>query len=152
MKEHGRAVTAPPNPWLQRTPSAPLSRKPFGGTLKGICLCHLAAAVVLAMAACSTAQPCVNPNHTDQPVRAPFEVPAGFWDTHAEGRVTLKVMVGVDGRVSSPRIIQSPGPDYSRIAVENVMRWRYQPLVCNGIPTAVPVTVTIDFLKRPDNG
>jgi TonB family protein len=108
---------------------------------------RLAVACFLGAFGCSTAPPCDHPVQTDVPLKPPFNLPLGFWQNHSEGYVILEVTVGKDGRVSSPNVIKSSGSDYSAIAVDNVLRWRYSPLICNGVPRSFYLTVTIRFTK-----
>jgi Gram-negative bacterial TonB protein C-terminal len=50
-------------------------------------------------------------------------------------RVTVSFIIGVDGRVHSPLILDSLGPSEDRIVLDAVRSWRYRPATCNGIPT-----------------
>ncbi len=85
-------------------------------------------------------------------MKADFEVPQNFWDKHSEGSVTLRVIVGTDGRITSPEILQSSGPDYSAIAQESVLRWQYHPVICRGAPISFYLTVTVNFTKSGKSG
>ena len=49
--------------------------------------------------------------------------------------VTVSVIVGIDGRVHSPLILESLGPSADRIVLDTVLSWRYRPATCNGVPT-----------------
>ena len=137
-----------PNPRLQRTRSAPLrsplSRKPLGGRLgASLLMAGLAAAGLLS---CSSGRPpCRN-------VIAPVLVsgvglrpPEGFWKSHPDGKVEAYARIGEAGRVTSVRILKSPGDDYSTVALESVRQWRYEPAMCDGKPVATDLTVTIRF-------
>lgn len=55
----------------------------------------------------------------------------------ARGRINVKVsfIVGIDGRVHSPLILQSAGPSGDRHVLQTVRSWRYRPATCNGVPT-----------------
>jgi TonB family protein len=63
---------------------------------------------------------------TPQPLLAP-----------ARGRMKVKVsfIIGTDGRVRSPLILESAGPTGDRHVLETVRTWRYRPATCNGVPT-----------------
>jgi TonB family protein len=55
------------------------------------------------------------------------------------GDPTLKVrvsfIVGADGRVHSPLILESSGATDDQAILETVRSWRYRPAMCNGVPT-----------------
>ena len=44
-------------------------------------------------------------------------------------------MIGTDGRVHSPLILESAGIVGDRRVLDTVRRWRYRPGTCNGVPT-----------------
>jgi hypothetical protein len=52
-------------------------------------------------------------------------------------RVQPKVsfIIGTDGRVHSPLILESAGPSGDRRILQTVRSWRYRPATCNGVPT-----------------
>jgi len=50
-------------------------------------------------------------------------------------RVRVSFIVGSDGRVYSPFILDSGGPSEDQIVLHVVRRWRYRPALCNGVPT-----------------
>jgi TonB family protein len=60
----------------------------------------------------------------------PLLAPAG-----AEWMVKVSFIVGTDGRVHSPLILQSAGPVGDRNVLRTVRTWRYRPATCNGVPT-----------------
>lgn len=49
--------------------------------------------------------------------------------------ITVSFIVGVDGRVHSPLILESSGAPEDRAVLEAVSSWRYRPATCNGVPT-----------------
>jgi len=60
----------------------------------------------------------------------PLLTPAG------RGRkVRVSFMIGTDGRVHSPLILESAGIVGDRRVLDTVRRWRYRPGTCNGVPT-----------------
>lgn len=63
---------------------------------------------------------------TPQPLLAP-----------ARGRMKVRVsfIIGTDGRVHSPLILESAGPTGDRHVLQTVRTWRYRPATCNGVPT-----------------
>lgn len=60
----------------------------------------------------------------------PLFVPAEFG-----GKVRVSFIVGTDGRVHSPLILESAGLAGDRRVLATVRTWRYRPATCNGIPT-----------------
>lgn len=50
-------------------------------------------------------------------------------------RVRVSFIVGADGRVHSPFILDSGGPHEDQAVLHAVRRWRYRPALCNGVPT-----------------
>ena len=62
------------------------------------------------------------------------------------GVVPLGASIGVDGRVTSVRVIGSnPHPDFVNAAVEAVQQWRFSPTLLNGDAVEVFMNVTVRF-------
>jgi TonB family protein len=51
------------------------------------------------------------------------------------GKVKVSFIIGADGRVHSPLILESAGPLRDRSVLQTVRHWRYRPATCNGVPT-----------------
>jgi TonB family protein len=51
------------------------------------------------------------------------------------GRVKVSFIIGIDGRVHSPLILESAGWVGDRRVLQTVRTWRYRPALCNGVPT-----------------
>ncbi len=49
-------------------------------------------------------------------------------------RLTVSFVVGMDGRVYSPLVLDGASPDQARPVLDAVRHWRYRPAVCNGAP------------------
>jgi hypothetical protein len=49
--------------------------------------------------------------------------------------VRVSFIVGIDGHVYSPFILDGGGPKADPILLRAVGRWRYRPATCNGVPT-----------------
>src|SRR5262245_17192375 len=73
------------------------------------------------------------------------QLPAEFWDTHKDGVVRIHLRIGNEGSVIDPKVVSSPGQDFSYYALEAVKKWRYEPAQCDGRPIATEVTVTMRF-------
>jgi len=50
-------------------------------------------------------------------------------------KVTVSFIIGTDGRVYSPLILESAGSSADRAILNTVRSWRYRPAMCNGVPT-----------------
>jgi len=50
-------------------------------------------------------------------------------------RVKVSFIIGTDGRVHSPLILESAGITGDRRVLQTVRTWRYRPATCNGVPT-----------------
>ena len=60
----------------------------------------------------------------------PLSIPPG-----RGSRVKVSFIIGVDGRVHSPLILESAGVGGDRRVLDTVRTWRYRPATCNGVPT-----------------
>ena len=61
-------------------------------------------------------------------------------------KVKVSFIVGTDGRVHSPLILESAGPAGDRNVLQTVRAWRYRPATCNGVPTEAEGK--IEFSRR----
>lgn len=71
-------------------------------------------------------------------VQAPqaLTTPDPLFTTPANGRkVKVSFIIGTDGRVHSPLILESAGVAGDRRVLQTVRTWRYRPATCNGVPT-----------------
>ena len=50
-------------------------------------------------------------------------------------KVKVSFIIGTDGRVHSPLILESAGIAGDRHVLQTVRTWRYRPATCNGVPT-----------------
>jgi TonB family protein len=50
-------------------------------------------------------------------------------------KVKVSFIIGTDGRVHSPLILESAGLAGDRRVLQAVRMWRYRPATCNGVPT-----------------
>jgi len=53
----------------------------------------------------------------------------------SSAKVKVSFIIGTDGRVHSPFILESAGSEEDRVVLDTVRAWRYRPATCNGIPT-----------------
>jgi TonB family protein len=61
-------------------------------------------------------------------------------------RVSVSFIIGTDGRVHSPLILQSAGPSQDRTILDTVRSWRYRPAMCNG--AATDTEAKVEFSSR----
>jgi TonB family protein len=61
-------------------------------------------------------------------------------------RVKVSFIIGADGRVHSPLILESAGSAGDRNVLQTVRAWRYRPATCNGVPTEAEGK--IEFSRR----
>lgn len=61
-------------------------------------------------------------------------------------KVKVSFIIGADGRVHSPLILESAGPTGDRNILQTVRAWRYRPATCNGVPTEAEGK--IEFSRR----
>lgn len=70
-----------------------------------------------------------------QPPEA-LTTPDPLFTTVAHGqRVKVSFIIGTDGRVHAPLILESAGMAGDRRVLQTVRTWRYRPATCNGVPT-----------------
>ena len=50
-------------------------------------------------------------------------------------KIKVSFIIGTDGRVHSPLILESAGVAGDRRVLQTVRTWRYRPATCNGVPT-----------------
>ena len=58
-----------------------------------------------------------------------------FAFSEAGESIKVSFIVGADGHVYSPLILESAGLARDRHVLETVRSWRYRPATCNGVPT-----------------
>jgi TonB family protein len=69
-----------------------------------------------------------------QPPQA-LTTPSPLLTTWRERKIKVSFIIGTDGRVHSPLILESAGPTGDRHVLQTVRSWRYRPATCNGVPT-----------------
>jgi len=82
------------------------------------------------------------PHISSRPACAAVEPPQALttpdplFTTATNGRsVKVSFIIGVDGRIHSPLILESAGVAGDRRVLQTVRTWRYRPATCNGVPT-----------------
>jgi TonB family protein len=76
------------------------------------------------------------PNCADVEPPEALTTPYPLFTTSAFGhKVKVSFIIGTDGRVHSPLILESGGLAGDRRVLQTVRSWRYRPATCNGVPT-----------------
>ena len=86
-------------------------------------------------------------------IRAPRKVrdvrptyPAAMRAAGLTGVVPVEAIIGVDGTVTSVRVLSAQvHPDFAIAAVDAVRGWRFTPTLLNGEPVEVVMTVSVGF-------
>jgi len=77
----------------------------------------------------------------------PLTTPDPLLEAASDGlNVKVSFIIGTDGRVHSPLILQSAGSVGDRNVLRTVRAWRYRPATCNGVPTEAEGN--IEFSRR----
>lgn len=88
--------------------------------------------------------------------RPPFRVPDRAIRNGTDASIKLQVYLDGDGSVESARVLESQPPGLlDRAAKSGVRRWKYKPLVVDGVGVrrwSEPVTVFLFFDTCPDLG
>jgi protein TonB len=67
--------------------------------------------------------------------------------THRDGRVELRAIIGTDGTIQSLQIVVSD-PLFDRSALEAVGQWRYRPTILNGQPVEIETYITVIYTTQ----
>lgn len=67
-------------------------------------------------------------------------------EANSHSKISVSFIIGTDGRVHSPLILESAGPSEDRNILDAVRFWRYRPARCNGVPTDAEAKV--EFSSR----
>jgi protein TonB len=74
----------------------------------------------------------------------PPAYPALARTQHIQGDVRVDALIGVNGRVTSMKVISGPTLLH-QAAMDALRQWKYQPATLDGKPVAMHLTVTIQF-------
>jgi protein TonB len=69
-----------------------------------------------------------------------------------QGVVILEAVIDETGHVADARVLRSVNTVLDREAIDAVRQWRYTPVVLNGIPVRVILTVTLSFKLEERKG
>ena len=77
--------------------------------------------------------------HRVEPVYPPLAK-----QTHREGRVEMRAIIGTDGRIRSLQIVAGD-PLFEQSAVEAVQQWTYKPTILNGQPVEIDTSIMVIY-------
>jgi TonB family protein len=66
--------------------------------------------------------------------------------TQEGNKITVSFIIGTDGMVHSPLILESAGQGEDENVLQAVRSWRYRPAMCNGVP--MEAEAKIEFSNR----
>lgn len=89
----------------------------------------------------ATAETC----EISQPAQA-LATPDPLVGPFSENAVAVSFVIGTDGRVHSPVILESAGSAEDSLVLETLQLWRYRPALCNAAPTEMESKV--EFSSR----
>ncbi|WP_332778474.1 energy transducer TonB [Polaromonas sp.] len=73
--------------------------------------------------------------------------PNRSWKLGEQGQVIHSVLIGVDGRPVSAKLVKSSGFErLDKAAYDAIMKWRFTPGKRNGVPEAMSFNVPINFV------
>ena len=62
-----------------------------------------------------------------------------------QGKVVMRALLNVEGKLQDVQVVSSPDPRLSELAIEAFRKWRYKPATCAGKPVPVTITSTTSF-------
>jgi TonB family protein len=75
--------------------------------------------------------------------------PYGARAFRESGQLVVQVVIGEDGSVSSPRVMEAlPAPTLSYVALEAIREWEFEPARRAGEPVAVCYNLTVNYVLR----
>jgi len=122
---------ASPLSWASLPPSASNQFHPVS-----IALLHHSEKNSPTVKTCEISQP-AEALATPDPLLPPFS---------AESTVAVSFVIGIDGRVHSPVILESAGSAEDNLVLRTLQLWRYRPATCNSAPTEMESKV--EFFSR----
>lgn len=76
--------------------------------------------------------------------QVPPHYPMSAKANHIEGKVSLQITIGKDGRVSDAQVF-SGASQLQKAATEAVRQWEYRPFLVGGEPSQVETTTDVTF-------
>lgn len=88
---------------------------------------------------------CVAPEKQRMLSQMPPTYPKEEKDNHRQGIVLMYGIIATDGSVQSLKVLGAPSQAFADASVATVRQWRYEPLVCGGVPTQSETFIHIIF-------
>lgn len=74
------------------------------------------------------------------------DYPVGMLQREIEGLVTIRVLIGSDGRVRQAQVLSATEPDFARATERQALKaWRFKPAMRDGVPVEDWQTLTVRF-------
>lgn len=74
------------------------------------------------------------------------DYPVGMLRQEIEGSVTVRVLVGTDGRIRQVQVIRATDPDFAKATERQALKaWRFKPATRDGVPVEDWQTLTVRF-------
>ena len=96
----------------------------------------------------------LNPVRIGGAIKAPSKIhdvkpayPPEAQASRVQGVVILEILIDVNGGVQDARVLRSI-PLLDEPALDAVRQWRFVPTLLNGVPQAVVMTVTVNFMLQ----
>jgi periplasmic protein TonB len=77
--------------------------------------------------------------------RAGASYPSALRKEGVQGKVVMRALLTAEGELQDVRVMSSPDPRLSELAVAAFRKWRYKPATCAGKPVPVEITSTTSF-------
>jgi TonB family protein len=74
--------------------------------------------------------------------------PQSSKDRREQGAVTFYGVIGEDGKITKPFLIQSAGADLDKSSAAAVSQWVYEQPMCEGVLTPIETTIDVIFQMR----
>ena len=88
---------------------------------------------------------CLNPASPSLKKRIDPEYPGTFRSAHRQGVVTAYILIGSDGVVRNPKIVQTGGQYLDASVLKALVGWRFEPAKCGDVAIDSDAQVRIDF-------
>jgi TonB family protein len=124
----GLAAVSTPAPTIRQSARAERELRTWKPLLRAsqfVDVPHVDISIRASAASCGEVQP-------PQALTTPSPLMTG---TASGKKAKVSFIIGTDGRVHSPLILESAGATGDRTILSTVRSWKYRPATCNGVPT-----------------
>lgn len=68
-------------------------------------------------------------------------------NSHLSGTIMVSALVGTDGKVTQPRVVQKIDPEMDKICIDTAQNWLFEPAkAADGTPVPVRVVFELNFV------